>query len=336
MQIKHLPSAFYRAARYLSPGTPVPAIAELRADALRRWRQGRRTSSASAAAEVVGVSRTTLYRWAHRYANGGPKALIPQTRRPHTVRQPAWSAALQKEVQEVRLAYPAWGAAKLTVLLRRAGHTVSERTVGRILHHLVARAQVQPVARTRSPRARRRRRPHATRLPRGLRPTTPGQQVQVDTLTVTVPGTPTVHQFTAYDPVSKWTCAAVYRRATAAYGVRFLDHLEHALPFSVHSLQVDGGSEFHAAFERSCADRGRPLYVLPPRTPQLNGHVERNNGAWRSEFYRCWDVDGHDLAELNRRVQAFAEEYNTFRPHHSLGGLTPAEYLASHHGPRPP
>ena len=40
-------------------------------------------------------------------------------------------------------------------------------------------------------------------------------------------------------------------------------------------------SGFKADFERECQERG--LFELPP--PELNGHVERNNGAWRYEFY---------------------------------------------------
>lgn len=41
--------------------------------------------------------------------------------------------------------------------------------------------------------------------------------------------------------------------------------------FKVKGVQVDGGSEFVAA----CRDRNLQLYVLPPRTPELNGGVER-------------------------------------------------------------
>ena len=62
------------------------------------------------------------------------------------------------------------------------------------------------------------------------------------------------------------------------------------MPFPVKAIQVDGGSEFMAEFEVACQARGLALYVLPPRSPQMNGAVERCNGAWRYEFYQTYDL----------------------------------------------
>ena len=199
--------------------------------------------------------------------------------------------ALVAAVKELRHDYPMWGKAKLAVILRRQGYTVSESTVGRILKMLVVRGQVLPVPilRRRAPGAARRNRPHARRLPKGRRPTRPGEIVQVDTLTLTPrAGRPAVKQFTACDPVAKWTCARAYRRATAHNAKRFLDKLQADMPFPITAIQVDGGAEFKAAFESECQRRDIELFELPPRSPEPNGHVERNNGAWRYEFYACW------------------------------------------------
>ncbi len=59
----------------------------------------------------------------------------------------------------------------------------------------------------------------------------------------------------------------------------------------------------------------------------INGHVERNNGTWRYEFYATWKLPD-DLDRLNDWINAFSDEFNRFRPHQSLGGQTPVEYLA--------
>ena len=67
----------------------------------------------------------------------------------------------------------------------------------------------------------------------------------------------------------------------------------------------------------------------PPRSPKLNGHVERNNGAWRYEFYATWDFPDHDLGQIDRWIDAFADEFNNFRPHRALDNRTPAQYLQS-------
>ena len=137
-----------------------------------------------------------------------------------------------------------------------------------------------------------------------------------------------IRQFSADDPVSKWICAQAHRRATADNAVCFLDKLLAEVPFEVKAIQVDGGSEFKAAFEQQCAERHITLYDLPPRCPELNGHVERYNGAWRYEFYACWRLPRDDLPSINRWIAIFEDDYNRFRPHQVLGELTPQEYLA--------
>ena len=58
-----------------------------------------------------------------------------------------------------------------------------------------------------------------------------------------------------------------------------VDALAARMPFGLRAVQVDGGSEFMAEFEQACLDRGIALFVLPPRSPKLNGHVERANGT---------------------------------------------------------
>ena len=75
----------------------------------------------------------------------------------------------------------------------------------------------------------------------------------------------------------------------------------------------------------------RSVDLLPPRSPQLNGHVERNNGTWRYEA--SWDLPDDNLDHINRWIDAFADEFNTFRPHQALGGHTPAEYLTQPKNP---
>lgn len=327
MQVRSLPRHVIRNATVgsrLIGAEPHASAAAIRRDALIRWQRARaRGLSAADAAEAVGVPRATLYRWAKR-----PE---PGSRRPHRLRRPNWPPALVEAVEAMRRDYPMWGKAKLVVLLRREGWVVSESTTGRILAMLVARGRVVPVPVLRRRRhcSVRRKRPHARRLPKGLRPSRPGEIVQLDTLSVSLGADRrTLKQFTACDPLAKWTCAQAFRRASAHNAKDFLDKLQADMPFPIQAIQVDGGSEFKADFEAECARRGIALYELPPRTPALNGHVERNNGAWRYEFYATWELPTNNLDDINRWIDAFADEFNTFRPHQVLGGQTPAEYLA--------
>jgi transposase InsO family protein len=326
MQVFGLPGHLIRnggaASRLIDAKTPNIAAA-IRRDAVARWRSAMAKGlSAADAAKIVAHPRSTLYRW--------EKEPEPKSRRPHRPRKATWPPALVQAVEELRADNPMWGKRKLAVLLRREGLAVSLSTLGRILKHLVDRGVVTPVPTLRrKPGGRRFRligKRHARRLPKGLKPTLPGEIVQVDTLFIShQPGRSHKH-FTAYDPVAKWTVASVATQATANLAATFLDKLLADMPFKVEGIQVDGGCEFMADFERACQTNGLALYVLPPKRPQLNGAVERCNGSWRYEFYAVYDLP-HRLDQLQPFVDAFAHRFNHHRPHDALDGKTPAEYL---------
>ena len=53
------------------------------------------------------------------------------------------------------------------------------------------------------------------------------------------------------DTASRGDVFEVASRATARRAARFLDALEARMPFPVHAVQVDGGSEFAGAFAQS-------------------------------------------------------------------------------------
>jgi hypothetical protein len=91
--------------------------------------------------------------------------------------------------------------------------------------------------------------------------------------------------FTARDVVSRWDVVEACTRATATTAARFLDTLQQRLPFPLRALQVDGGSEFAAQFEAECQRRSIRLFVLPPRSPKLNGCVERAHRTHTEESF---------------------------------------------------
>jgi len=324
MQVFGLQAGVYRGASWASRLTAKTSeIAGVRRDALRRFDQARRDGlSAVQAARAVGVSRASLNRWSHR--------LEPKSRRPLRTRPKNWAHPLIRAVQALREDFPMWGKAKLGPLLRERGFEVSDATVGRILKTLMNRGVVQPVPTLRRKRLFRRwtpRRKYAVRLPKGMKPDRPGGLVQVDTVFITLAPGRAIKHFTAYDPVARWTVAKAAKRATAAAASLFLDKVLAEMPFPVTGIQVDGGSEFKAEFEEACQAKGLALYELPPKSPQLNGAVERCNGVWRYEFYGVYDLPAN-VEALNPLLDSFQHLYNHHRPHGALAGMTPARYLA--------
>jgi len=244
------------------------------------------------------------------------------------LRQPSWNAAQERAVLELRREYPRWGKDKLAVLLRGTGYAISVSMVGRILTRLKRRGLlVEPRSNAISARRPAPPRPYAMRKPRDYVPRAPGDLVEVDTLDVRpLPGLVFKH-FTARDVSSRWDVIEVRSRATATTAAAFLETLCARMPFPIRAVQVDGGSEFRAAFEAACQRRGWRLFVLPPRSPKLNGAVERAQRTHTEEFYELRPFSDFSVAALNREARAWERVYNTVRPHQALGYLTPLEFL---------
>jgi len=203
--------------------------------------------------------------------------------------------------------------------------------VGRILAKLKARGVLrEPPRNGIKARKRRRKRPYGIRRPRGYEIKLPGDLVELDTLDVRVLPGGVFKQFTARDVISRWDVVEAYRSATAGNARKFLATLIERAPFQVRAIQVDGGSEFMAEFEEACAEMGILLFVLPSRSPKLNGHVERAQRTHREEFYDLYLGD-LDLKSVNAALEEWEWVYNTVRPHQSLDFMTPAEYLIRQH-----
>ncbi len=87
----------------------------------------------------------------------------------------------------------------------------------------------------------------------------------------------------------------------------------------------DNGAELtrYAVLAR-CQGTGVAWHCIAPGRPQQNGFVESFNRRLRDE---C--PNGHlfpSLAAAERIIEAWRTDYNTVRPHGSLGGLAPAEF----------
>jgi transposase InsO family protein len=164
------------------------------------------------------------------------------------------------------------------------------------------------------------------RKPKEYEPNQPGDLVELDTLDVRPLPEVILKHFSAYDVISRWNVLGIYSQATATTSKHFLDDLLRRTPQEIKAIQIDGGSEFQSVFEEECQRRGIKLFVLPPRSPKLNGAVERANRIHTEEFYEVTDSD-YELADIRSKLLEWERICNTIRPHQALNYLTPKEYL---------
>jgi len=147
----------------------------------------------------------------------------------------------------------------------------------------------------------------------------PGDRVQID-LTKVAPGK---YQFTAIDDCTRLRVLRIYPRKSAQYAIQFLGEMLDDFGFPIRVIQTDWGTEFfNDAFQEELIEHYIKFRPIKPRSPHLNGKVERSHQSDKAEFYVTMDINDPRFSEKVIEWQHF---YNTKRPHSALGGKTPNE-----------
>jgi putative transposase len=93
-------------------------------------------------------------------------------------------------------------------------------------------------------------------------------------------------------------------------------------------VRVDNGPEFISHQMAGWAWRHAVhIHFIQPGKPAQNGFVERFNRTYREDVLDAYVF--HSLDEARRITADWLHEYNSIRPHASLGNLTPYEFTAN-------
>jgi putative transposase len=108
--------------------------------------------------------------------------------------------------------------------------------------------------------------------------------------------------------------------------VRVLEWLKQARGVP-EVIQVDNGPEFISqAVDQWAFSNGVRLHFIEPGKPVQNAFIESFNGKFRDEcLNQNWFTS---VAEARQVIEAWRVDYNTARPHSSLGYRTPEEFAA--------
>jgi putative transposase len=90
-------------------------------------------------------------------------------------------------------------------------------------------------------------------------------------------------------------------------------------------IRSDNGSEFIcAALRQWLPQQGTEPIQVAPGSPWENGYCESFNSRFRDEFLEREEFE--NVADAREKGEWFRREYNTVRPHSSLGYKTPREF----------
>ena len=108
--------------------------------------------------------------------------------------------------------------------------------------------------------------------------------------------------------------------------VKIMEEIKNKHKIIPERIQVDNGSEFISKdFDRWAYENKVILDYSRPGKPTDNPFIESFNGSFRDECLNVnWFLSMEDAVE---KIDAWREEYNSFRPHSSLNDLTPNEVV---------
>jgi len=223
---------------------------------------------------------------------------------------------LAARLQELAMKRPRFGSRRLWALLRREGRTVNLKRVRRLCrkHGLTLRS-------------RRRRKRRGIGIGVACRAEHPHQVWAWDFMEDRTEHGRKLRILTVEDEFTRLCLAIeVEHRMTARFVADVLMGLiaEHGAPRFVRS---DNGPEFIARrLMRIFAIHGVQARHIDPGSPWQNGINERFNGSLRDECLNMETFASRDQARMICKV--YGRDYNTNRPHSSLGYLTPQEFAA--------
>lgn len=278
-----------------------------------------------AAVDAYEVKKSTLFGWKGRYEKSGRKlsSLVPISTRPHHLRTMATDPRLLAFIKSLREEHGNVGKMKLKPFLDAYARSLGISSYGFDKIGLIVRRNHYFFDR---PKRKSLRKLLAPRLKRAPDQSQPGY-VEMDSLTLYV-NSKRYYFVTAIDVVTKlaW-CKLVI--ALSSFQARLaLEEFRSYCPYPIREIQTDNGHEFLMEFEKYLQEQDIPHQFIYPRSPRINGVVERFNRTIQDEFLsRCDELYTQEWDKFQTKLSRYLTWYNTQRPHYSLKYLTPITYL---------
>ncbi|MFG6664763.1 IS3 family transposase [Sulfitobacter sp. 916] len=234
---------------------------------------------------------------------------------PKTVRRerPPDCAEIRREMQEVAGKRRRFGYRRIGVLLERKGMSMNHKKLYRLY-----REEGLSVKRR---RGRKRAQGTRTPMPQAVRP---NARWSLDFLSDSFGASRKFRILAVIDDCSRENLGLI--ADTSISGARVARELDalvriYGKPACIVS---DNGTEFTSRAILRWADQNAiPWHYIDPGRPQQNAFIESFNGSLRDELLNEEIFD--TLDDARRKLALWRYDYNTVRPHSSLGNQTPKQ-----------
>ena len=276
---------------------------------------GRTPQNGIKTCRYFGVSRSTFYLWRRACQAQGDAGLIKKKPIPHHMPKQTPPEVVEKVLRRRRTCH--LGPIRIVWYLERY-HAIRTSDAG--VYRILRRHGLNRLSRRVGRRAIHRKR-YNTQVP--------GHHVQVDVKCLSFVGKNNSpikrYQYTAINDATRIRALKVYPRHNQKNARACVEYVLEKFPFRVQSIRTDRRHEFRAKFHWHVEDKGIRHVYIKPRSPQLNGKVERSHRTDQDEFYQL--LEYVDDVDLNKKLAEWERFYNLTRPHGAFGGRTPYEAL---------
>jgi len=240
-----------------------------------------------------------------------------------TQRRPGPSAPdeeerIRKRLRSLARKRPRYGYRRLTALLREEGFCVNHKRIQRLCRDEGLRVLRRP---------KKRYRVGVSTVPANrLRASRPDQVWAIDFLFDQTTDLRTLKILAITDEFTKEALAIeVDRSIDSDHTVRILDCIVARTGRRPELLRMDNGPELTANALRDWSrfSHAGTTYI-EPGSPWENPFIESFNGKLRDELLDCEIFE--TLLEAKVLAEDFRIDYNTYRPHSSLGYLAPTKF----------
>ncbi len=222
---------------------------------------------------------------------------------------------LRERIKFLAQRHPRFGCPRIFNLVRRERSDVNHKKVERIYREEEL-----------SLRKKRRKKVRSEAREKPKEPTAPNQQWAMDFVSDKIAGGGKFRTFNVIDIFTREALAihvATSIPGSVVAGV--LDRVgeRHGFP---DLIICDNGPEFTGRImDQWCYAHGIQLSFINKGKPTENGYIESFNGKFRDE---CLDLNWFiSLDQAERIIEEWRLEYNEIRPHSSLGGISPLEFI---------
>jgi transposase InsO family protein len=275
--------------------------------------------------DAFAVKRSTYFLWRQRFTRSQGKltSLVPRSTRPKRVRQMLVDPRVVDFIKSVRERYGRVGKNKLHVLLAAyCAHlgipAIAPSSIGKIIKRNRYFYEGKKL---------RRQRASVLRVRKAPKEKEPGY-LEMDTVIIHVFGSH--HAFiTVIDVVTKYAACVHTTTPRSSKALELLKEVASSYPFPIRTIQTDNGSEFLGIFDTYCQEQAIPHVFTYPRSPRINGGIERFNRTIQEEFIERSEHLLEGSTTITHHLKKYLTWYNETRPHQALGYLSPKQYIQS-------